>query len=198
MAFYEFRISDEVSRGSKGGPVWSTAKVITGSGRRSVNRNWSTPLWRFDVSYGIRTQADFEEVRDLFMNVFGAFDGFRYKDWHDYEANEDNTSVALVSGGTYQLYRRYTAGSRHFDRKITKPVTGTVTILDADGDPLTSTVDYTAGTFTVSGGTPVTWEGEFDVPVAFMDDALDTVELDGNRDAFLAGLPSIKLEEIRL
>lgn len=198
MAFFdEYRINDKISRGSRGGPVWSTAKVLTASGRRRVNRNWSSPLWRFDVSYGIRTQEDFEEVRNLFMVVYGAYDGFRYKDWHDYEADEDNSAVALVSGSTYQLYRRYSAGSRSFDRKITKPVEGTVTILDAGGSPLVSTINYEDGTFTCTG-TPDAWAGEFDVPVAFMDDALDNVELDGNRDAFLAGLPSIKLEEIRL
>jgi uncharacterized protein (TIGR02217 family) len=198
MSFYEFRINDEISRGSKGGPVWSTAKAITSSGRRSVNRNWTSPLWRFDVSYGIRTQEDFEEVRDLFMVVYGAFDGFRYKDWHDYQADEETSSVALVSGSTYQLYRRYTRGSRSFDRKITKPVSGSVVILDADGDPISATVDYTAGTFVPDAGTPAAWSGEFDVPVVFMDDTLDTVEIDGHRDAFLAGLGSIRLEEIRL
>jgi uncharacterized protein (TIGR02217 family) len=55
-----------------------------------------------------------------------------------------------------------------------KPVSGTVSIADADGtvSPAEYTVDYTTGlvTFSVTPTGSPTWGGEFDIPMRFSGD----------------------------
>lgn len=202
MAFFEHRLSDAISRGSAGGPVWKTSKATLSDGRRAVNREWQAPLHRYDISYGIKTEDDFEEVRALFYNVYGAFDGFRFKDWADFRATKQNSTLTLISGSNWQLQRQYTVGARSFKRDIVKPLSGAVVYRTRSGveSVAVAVVNETTGVAAITGhagGDTYTWVGEFDVPVAFVDDALDNVEVTGNWQAILHGLPSIKLEEIR-
>lgn len=201
MPFLEQRLSDAVARGSKGGPRASRTKTYVQSGALKQQFNWSRPLHHYDISYGIKTAAEFEEVRALWMVVnFGAggpYSGFRIKDWGDYTVTRSNGVLSLVSGTTWQLKRRYARGAATFDRKLTKPVAGTVLIYDAGGSVLAATVDTSTGTAVVTG-TPASWAGQFDVPVTFVNDELDNIELDGTRGHELQGLGSIMLEELSL
>jgi uncharacterized protein (TIGR02217 family) len=194
--FYEFQLDPRLSFGYKGGPMWNTQKVITIGGQRFVNKNWSAPLHRFDFSHSIKTMADFAIVRNLFMVVSGAFDGFRFKDWHDFKVVRSESALTLVSGSDYQLGKNYVAGSRTFTRTITKPVTGSVTIYDAGGSPLVASIDTTTGIATVSG-TPDSWAGAFDVPVAFEKDEFDPEIIDHGED-YLIEWGGVVVEEIRL
>ena len=47
-------------------------------------------------------------------------------------------------------------------------------------------------------GTPSYWVGQFDVPVTFVDDSIESIEIDGNpgEGSELLGLPSIRIEEL--
>lgn len=196
--FLEENISDAVARGSRGGPRSSRTKVYTQSGRLSQNFNWSRPLYAFDISYGIKTVENFEEVLALFHIVMfgGPYEGFRMRYWNDYRATRDKSALRNVGGSVWQLQRLYSKGAYTYARDIAKPRAGAV-IYDASGAPLTASVDTTTGLATVTG-TPASWEGTFDVPVTFVDDALDSIELDGIAGHELSGLPSIKLEELKL
>ena len=204
MAFFEYRFPDRIAKGGRGGPRWKTSRAVTKSGTRQVNKEWTSPLHEYDVAQAIKTLADFEEVRAFFYVVFGAYDGFRYKDWTDYTATVANGVGTLVSGSVYQLYKNYTVGSRTFARKITKPVSGTVTFYRTRSAVTTnitssSTIDTTTGRVTVTGhvgGDTYTWSGEFDVPVEFMDDALDAESI-GSVHKMLMSWSSVKLREIR-
>lgn len=197
MAFFEERLSPRITYGARGGPVWNTQVAKTDSGFRSANRNWLFPLHRYDVSECIRSETDFEEVRSMFYNVFGQFDGFRYKDWADFLVTRDRSSVTVVVGG-WQLNRRYTRGIRTFDRPIYKPVDGTIVLYDGGGSIIGGSVDPTTGVVT-SGSTPVTWTGEFDVPVAFSSDIMEAEISSKNQDVgLLITWPQVQLEEIRI
>lgn len=198
MTFLEARLSDDITRKSKGGPtVPGRTKIYTHTGKLKQNFTSSTALHKYDLSYGIKTKADFEEVLAAYHVVLlTPYEGFRHKDWNDYQADEDNSTLTLISGTTWQLQRKYVFGGVTLKRDITKPVAG-VAVYNAGGGLLTGTVDTTLGTFT-GAGTPAYWVGEFDVPVTFSDDALDSIELDGIDGDELLGLPSIRLEEIRL
>ena len=80
---------------------------------------------------------------------------------------------ATRSPEAWQLVKRYSYGALSQDRKISKPVQGTITIED-DGAPKVEgvdyTIDYTTGlvslNFTPSTSGP-TWGGEFDLPMRF-------------------------------
>jgi uncharacterized protein (TIGR02217 family) len=204
MAFLEHRISDAITRGSRGGPRGSRFKAYTRAGRLTQEFLRTRALQRYDVSYGIKTLENFEEIRDLFYVVmFGAYEGFRFKDWNDYQLTYDNSTLTLISGTDWQIGRLHAAGAGSFVREVYKLVAAPTIRRNRGGALSTASavVDVNSGIATLSGhvdGDTYSALGEFDVPVTFEDDMLDTVEVDGNIRRILQRLPSIRLEEIRL
>ena len=202
MAFFDDRMPERLSFGARGGPMFSTEVNKTTGGQRYANGNWLYPLHLFDVSQGVKTQTDFEEIRAFFWVVNGRRDAFRFKDWSDYRAVSQ--PLVLIGGSDYQLLRRYSHGSRTFDRPIYKPVATPTVYRTRVGvtTAISPTIDLTTGEVTVSGhlgGDTYTWTGEFDVPVAFVNDQLESIIVNRNpQEGFLIEWPSIQLEEIRL
>lgn len=210
MAFFEQQFDPRLSYGARGGPVWSTTKAKVQSGRRNANRNWSAPLHRYNVSHAVKTNDDFEAVRAFFYVVSGAYDGFRFKDWSDYEATRDNSALAFVAGNEWQMQRVYTVGSRSFARTITKPCaspapvvwrrrSGVWSVVTPVGSP--TAIDYTTGRVSITGhlaGDVYAWVGQFDVPVAFESDEMEAEIVDQGDGEYLVRWPSIVLEEVRV
>lgn len=200
MAFFEERLDPCYSFGARGGPVFSTTVNKSTSGQRFANRNWTYPLHRYDISEGVKTKADFDRIRAFFYNVYGRADGFRFKDWADYEATAQ--PATLVTGSTYQLLKRYTTGARSFDRPIQKPVTvAAFRTRTGVTTSISPTVDLTTGQITVTGhtsGDTYSWTGEFDVPVTFVNDQLEAEIVNRGSAGLLIEWPSIQLEEFRL
>lgn len=207
MAFFEHRMDERISYGARGGPVWSTAVVKTQSGMRYVNKNWQYPLHKYDIGQAVKNNADFEAVRALFYVVAGQFDGFRFKDFADFELTHANSRLVAQVGSpsVWQIARVYSIGGREFVRPISKPVqaAGLTVRRNRSGTLSTATasVDYSTGLVTIAGhvsGDTYTCVGEFDVPVAFADDAMSAEIVDTGGDEFLMRWGSIMLEEIRL
>jgi uncharacterized protein (TIGR02217 family) len=199
MTLLRTRLSDHITRGSRGGPTKPDRRIVRdGSGRiaKIVYLNDLLPH-RYDISYGMKLKADFEEVLACYHVIHGGgYEGFLHKDWNDYEATEDNSAVELISGTTYRLQRKYTFGAANCFRDIVYPVADTVVIYSSLGAVLSHTLDEETGIVTVSSGSPSYWSGEFDVPVTFADDAMDSIELNGIDGDELLGLPSVRLEEL--
>jgi uncharacterized protein (TIGR02217 family) len=162
-------------------PMYSVTVVRRASGHERRNANWSRPLYQYGVTVGPRAEADIQELLEFWHAVGGNAVGFRFKDWSDYKSCYvgdtpdplDQPLVAVTgSPSGYQLTKRYTQGARSQDREIYKPVTGTIRVAD-NGTEKTITTDWTVDTttglvtllFTPTG--PLTWGGEFDVPVRF-------------------------------
>lgn len=202
MSFFESpRFPDNIARGAQGGPVFSTTVVATVSGKESRNSQWAYPLHAWDVSQGINTQAAFESLRAFFMTARGRQHGFRFKDWTDYSASHTQGVVVGLTSTTLQLYKRYTSGGQSQDRKIVKPVTGTLEI-KVSGSVTAHTVDTTTGIVTI-GSAPaaanVTWSGEFDVPMRFDSDALQASVVGRNlQSGLLHRWDAIRVVELRL
>lgn len=205
MAFFEERFDPALSFGARGGPVFSTSKAVTVSGQRSVNKNWSSPLHRYDVSPAVRSQADLDQVLDFFYVVSGAYDGFRFKDWRDY-LDAGRGVLTVTTGTTYQMIKTYTKGARTFSRKISKPVDGVQIMRVRAGVESNITescsIALATGVVVVNtghvAGDTYRWVGEFDVPVAFMSDELMPAVIDKGPDGFLIEMGQILLEEVRL
>jgi uncharacterized protein (TIGR02217 family) len=124
-----------------------------------------------DLSHGLKTRADFQELVDAFYAVmFGGYEGLRVRNWQDYKLTLLNSAVESLGGGEYQIQRKHTFGAVTIYRDIVKPVSGTITVYDASNVALTPTIDYTDGTFTVASGTPAKVVGEFDLPMTFVSD----------------------------
>src|ERR1700744_5302125 len=83
--FVEVQFPPEISYGAKGGPVFSTDIVSTFSGHEQRNINWLEARARYDISSGIKTEAQWQQLIAFFRARHGRAIGFRYKDWSDYQ-----------------------------------------------------------------------------------------------------------------
>jgi len=172
--FNETRLLDCVSYGSQFGQEFNTRITTLKSGHERRNANWTLPLGRYSVSYDALRPVDHPLVRGAHMSCMGSLIAFRFKDWTDYQAQRQLIGVGTGASQTLQLVKNYAFGPISLARTIKKPVPGTAVIFGYDL-PLDATVDYTTGLVTVTAptGAPITWSGEFDVPVRFESDRLD-------------------------
>jgi uncharacterized protein (TIGR02217 family) len=179
MAFIETRFPTDIAYGSTGGPEYSTDIVITQSGHEQRNSNWSQARARYNVAHGVKTQAQLDALIAFFRARKGRADGFRFKDWTDYQAVGQSIGTGNGTATIFQLKKNYTSGGITQSRTITKPVTGTVAIylngvLQVSG----YTVNTTNGQVTFSSPpantVAVTADFEFDVPVRFDTDRLSS------------------------
>lgn len=173
MMFIESpRFPDNIGYGAVGGPEYSTDVVVMNSGYEARNQNWAQPLAKYDVSHGVKTQAELDTLVAFFRAAKGRANGFRFKDWTDYRVTEGQGVFSYNNNGNLQMQKVYESGSNYDYRWISKPVAGTIT-LGGTGD---YTIDYTTGeVFVNSGDNPTGWIGEFDVPVRFDTDSMRTV-----------------------
>jgi uncharacterized protein (TIGR02217 family) len=208
MAFLEQRISIGIERGTSGGPTAKREKIYDAAGRLRAQRFLrEMPVHRYTFDFGKKLLADAEEIRNFFYVVlFTPYEGFRARDWNDYELTHANSRLTLISGSIYQANRVYPVGPVEFLRPIYK--------LDQDDTPVvfrtrssvvttaTATVDEDTGQVTVTGhvgGDTYTISAYFDVPVTFADDdALANVGLGGTPAQVLQQLGDVELEELSL
>lgn len=177
MAFYESpRFPERISYGATGGPEFSTEVVRMTTGAEARNRLQAYPRQRWDVSQGVNGQADFEALRAFFLAMGGRQHGWRFKDWTDYTCTHAQGVVTGITSTTFQLVKRYSIGSLSQDRIIRKPVTGTVEI-KVSGVTTAATVNTVTGVVTIASAPAaanVTWSGEFDCPMRFDTDRLQS------------------------
>lgn len=163
-------------------PSYSVTHIQRAGGRERSNLNWSEALRRFTFSVGPREEEFISELIEFYHAVGGTAGRFRFKDHTDFMSchiNEDPSPLDQpllptvdVSPEGYQLTKRYTAGVLTRDRRIKKPVAGTIRIADA-GVEKTAGADFAVDTtlgvvylnFSPAGA--LTWGGEFDVPCRF-------------------------------
>lgn len=197
-AFFETpRFDETISYGSTGGPGFKTFVFEGDSGRDGTLFTWDVVRGQWNLERAINSKEEFDVVRAFFYNCRGKARGFRFKDHFDFEAVDEPCS-GLVNGvnDEFALVKRYSAGSLTFDRRIFKPVSGTLTVkVDGVGASI-SGVDYTDGTFTINTpptiGQVVTASFEFDVPVRFDTDVL-SASYEGFQLQTWSGIPLIEL-----
>ena len=185
MAFIETRFPTDIAFGSSGGPEYSTDVVITQSGYEQRNANWSEARARYNVAHGVKTQTQLDALIAFFRARKGRADGFRFKDWADYQATAQSIGTGDDSTTIFQMKKDYTSGIVTETRIITKPVAGSVAVyidevLQDSGD---YTADTTNGQIIFNSapamGEIITADFEFDVPVRF-----DTDRLSSNLDTY--------------
>lgn len=210
MSFLETpRFPDEISYGSKGGPLFNTTVITVNSGYEQRNINWDYPRCEFDVAFGVRNRTDLYDLVKLHRAVRGRGHGFRYKDWNDFKSHHGDQITQDVSDtdqeiGTgdgievdFQLKKDYIEGVLTGSRIINKLVSGTVVIaLDGVPQPTGWAVDTTTGIVTFGSapgsGVVVTAGFEYDVPVRFDSDKIET-----NYEYYEGGSASVSLIEVR-
>ena len=210
MNFHEIRFPANLSFGSVGGPERRTEIVTLANGFEERNSPWADSRRRYDAGVGMRSLDDIETVIGFFEARQGQLYGFRWKDWTDYKSCAPSAAVApgdqLIGQGdgatrSFQLVKTYRSGEQGWQRRITKPVAGTV-LVSLAGDQLVESVHFTLDDTTgVITFTDIPQEGaeiragfEFDVPVRF-----DTERIEMSLRSFTAGeIPAVPVVEVRI
>lgn len=210
MLFHEIRFPANLSFGSFGGPERKTEVVQLANGFEERNTPWAHSRRRYDAGVGLRSLNDIAALIDFFEARRGQLHAFRWKDWSDFrsckpseEISYEDQEIAKGDGETkvFALSKLYRSGDARYQRPITKPVKGTVRA-GVQGDELQEgihwEVDTTTGliTFERAPGEdlPVTAGFEFDVPVRFDTDVIQTSVAN-----FKAGeVPSVPVIEVRV
>lgn len=205
-AFHEVQFPTDISKGSSGGPERVTDIVELVSGFEERNATMANSRRTYDAGMGLRNVNDLHDVIEFWEARFGQLFGFRWKDWSDYRSCKTKNQPAFTDqiigtgDGTqtqFQLVKNYTSGAYGYQRKVRKPVAGTVLVGKNGVNQSTGwTVDTTTGiiTFAVApaAGQSISAGYEFDVPVRF-----DAAKLTISIDAFNHGsIPSIAIKEL--
>jgi uncharacterized protein (TIGR02217 family) len=176
MTIIATRLSAKVEAGFSAVVAFSTRVTELKTGFERRNANWLNPKRRFTA----RTAGWNAEMRAELLNLAhaarGSLYGFLFKDWNDYSVTAQSLGNAPSGSTAVQLVKTYTYGSETYTRTITKP--STVTVYQA-GTPKAGTFDAATGLFTPTtawtAGQPLTWTGEFLVPVRFASDDIEFV-----------------------
>jgi uncharacterized protein (TIGR02217 family) len=201
MAFFESPVfPSSIALGAVGGPEFSTTVVATTGGKEQRTSRWQYPKQKWDAGPGVRTAAQYMELRAFFLNARGRAHGWRFKDSSDYTVSLSEGTVTELTSTTFQLFKRYTSGAQTMDRKIAKPVAGTVEVR-VSNVVTAHTLDATTGIVTI-GTAPdpgdVTWSGEFDVPMRFDFDHFQASNIARGSDGLIHRFDSFPMVEVPL
>lgn len=192
------RMPVDVERGVRGGPMFSTIVNRTDGGSLVTNQNWSYPLYRGQVGYGIQSKENLREVIKFFYARRGRLRGFLFRDWSDYQFDGETLGTGNGVATDFQLVRYYADSILPFTRPIKRPIESTLVIYDNGVAVSEANWSLVTGGIIRFSVAPVathiiTVQGEFDVPCHFATDALD-VEM----EIWNAGsIPNIPIEEVR-
>lgn len=190
--FLDIRFPDGISYNASGGPSFQTDVVIVASGAEARNQNWAYERLTYEVAHAARREADWRQLQAFFRVAAGRANTFRFKDWTDYAVASAEGKFIAIDGTHSYLAKRYTFGAQTRDRRITKPVTGTVSFTGGSGLSL----DYATGilTHTVQ---PSAWSGQFDVHCRFDTDVMRAESKSKSGTELIVGWESIPVIEVR-
>ncbi len=156
-----------ISYNSDGAETFSTEINSGDDGGEQRIAHWEQPLMEYNIAYGVRTMDQLHDLKRFYRSVQGPRHGFRFRDPVDYTSSyatgEEARSPDPVTAfdqviGTgdgltfeFQLVKAYDYENAPAERKITKPVPGTVRIA-SNGIEYPSdrfTVDTTTGMVTL-------------------------------------------------
>ncbi len=158
---------------------------IINNGALDEQRNGTTwrALGRWQLGERMLLDDDEKNIKEVeYLLSFhearkGSKQGFRFKDWSDYQVKNQLLGTSEGVTTTFQLKKSYQVGSVSYIRPILKPVENTVKVYLDDLETIAFSVNYSNGLLTLDTiptvGTKITCDFEFDVPVTFDRDKID-------------------------
>lgn len=207
MAFHDVRLPARLAFGSTGGVERRTEIVTLGSGFERRSTPWAQGRRRYLIGANLRSLDDMAALTGFFEARRGRLYGFRFRDFADCKSCAPGAVTgpldqALGEGDgtrvTFQLVKRYGEGEDPLERRIAKPVEGTVrvTVAGVELEPEAFEVDVTTGLVTLDAppgtGAVVTAGFEFDTPVRFDADRIE-VTLESFEAGRMAAVPLIEV-----
>src|SRR5688572_17231352 len=161
MAFHEVRLPARLAFGSTGGIERRTEIVTLGSGFERRSTPWAQGRRRYLIGASLRSLDDMAALTDFFEARCGRLYGFRFRDFADWKSCPPAAAIsaadqALGEGDgvrtAFPLIKRYGADETAVERRIAKPVAGSVRIaLDGEEQGETSfDVDTVTGVMTLA------------------------------------------------
>lgn len=209
MAFHEVRLPARLAFGSTGGVERRTEVVTLGSGFERRSTPWAQGRRRYLIGANLRSLDDMAALTAFFEARRGRLYGFRFRDFADFKSCVPSGAVSSldqnlgVGDGVrtdFPLSKLYGEGAAGSERRIYKPVEGTVRVgLDgAELDPADYETDPMTGIVTFHSpptvGAALTAGFEFDVPVRF-----DADRIEVTLESFAAGrMAAVPLIEVRV
>lgn len=207
MSFHEVRLPARLAFGSTGGIERRTEIVTLASGFERRSTPWAEGRRRYLIGATLRSLSDMAALTAFFEARKGQLYGFRFRDFADYRSCSSGeapgpTDQALGVGDgsrtSFQLVKRYGEGESALQRRISKPVAGTVRVTVDGLETSAFGVDDSTGLVTLetapAADVPVSAGFEFDVPVRF-----DTDRIEVTLESFEAGrMAAVPLIEIRV
>jgi len=128
MLFKDILFPIEIAKNSLGGPEFSTSVVKTQSGNELRYNKLQYPRIKYNISSGIQSKSDIDNILSFFRICQGMKYSFRFKDFMD--CCVINQIIAISNGVdlSYQLIKTYYIQNEFIDRKITKPKKNTLKV----------------------------------------------------------------------
>ena len=175
--FVEERLDLGFDYGVIGGPRFKTDVIELGDGTEQRNINWWFPLGQWQLGDRTLLQSNLEYLKSFHAARQGSKQGFRFKDWADYSATNQEIGIGDGLKTQYQLIKTYSFESANVNKPIIKPVEDSLKVY-LDG-VLTSTgwtLDSANGVITFAqpllNGQVLTCDFDFDIPVWFAQDSI--------------------------
>lgn len=170
------RLPIRLSYGATGGAQFSTEVVTTSSGFEQRNINWDMPKARYNLSTALENKDDIESLINFFNVHRGRALSFRFKDFCDFAVKGQTLGFGDGKNSTFALVKTYVSEDLSLERKITKPVEGTLKVYVNDR-VAKFTCNYETGEVTLdeipNSGDKITSDFEFDVHVRFDTDHIE-------------------------
>ncbi len=209
MSFHEVRLPARLAFGSTGGVERRTGIVTLGSGFERRSTPWVHGRRRYLIGANLRSLDDMAALTGFFEGRRGRLYGFRFRDFADCKSCAPGAAVgpldqALGEGDgartVFPLVKRYGDGEDSLERRIAKPVEGTVRVAVNGVELAAATFAVNAATGIVTldaapdAGAAVTAGFEFDTPVRF-----DADRIEVTLESFDAGrMAAVPLIEVRV
>lgn len=203
MSFSEERLDLGYDYGTVATITTKTSIIESKNGTEQRTPQWYQPLLQFNIGERSEINDQLDQLIAFYQARKGAYQGFRFKDWSDYQFS---TIITLDANKQAQLFKAYSVAGFTVKRPLIKIVPGSI-LVSVGNSPVTTgwTVNFNTGiiTFDQVQTEPIQVSGEFDVPVRFATDkinlrfeAFEACEPESNLKLF--SLENLSLTEIRI
>jgi len=203
MSFSEERLDLGYDYGTVATITTKTSIIESKNGTEQRTPQWYQPLLQFNIGERSEINDQLDQLIAFYQARKGAYQGFRFKDWSDYQFS---TIITLDANKQSQLFKVYSVAGFTVKRPLIKIVPGSI-LVSVGNFPLTTgwVVNFNTGiiTFNQVQTEPIQVSGEFDVPVRFATDkinlrfeAFEACEPESNLKLF--SLENLSLIEIRI
>jgi uncharacterized protein (TIGR02217 family) len=110
MGFVEVQFPTDISYGSSGGPEYATDIVAGQNGDEQRNVNWEQARARHNVAHGVKTATQLDALIAFFRARKRRVYWFRFKEWTDYQTENESRGTGDGATTQFQLVRWYTSG----------------------------------------------------------------------------------------